>query len=75
MKYIDYQRVYRGFGKLGFPYPERVYFDSIGAESSHITRQQKLLDIGYLFTHGYDVKSVIYHTFSDAHITGTEDDV
>lgn len=67
MGYIDYERVYCQFGKLEFPRAERTYFDYIGTEFSYNTKEQKLLDIGYLLWNGFDVRSVIHHTYSNAH--------
>lgn len=74
-EYIDYNRIYRAYGELGFPYPERVYFDHLGYEFSYNSRQQKLLDIGYLLWHGYDVRADIHHTYSDAHQSVSQNDV
>lgn len=62
-------------GELEFPYAERVYFDYISDEFKSNTIQDKLLDIGYMFFHNYDVRSMIHHTYSDAHMTVTEDNV
>ncbi len=74
-KYIDYNRIYRTYGELGFPRAERVYFDHLGHEFSYNSKRQKLLDIGYLLWHGYDVRADIHHTYSDAHLSVSEYDV
>ena len=58
---------YHHYGWLGFPYPERVYFDHHGYEFTYNTIEQKLLDIAYLLWHGYDVRSDIHHTYSEDH--------
>lgn len=42
-------------GKLILPHPIRTYFDSGAQEWSAIEPKQKLLDIGYVTTLGYDV--------------------
>ena len=57
MDYIDYDRIYKAYGELGFPHAERTYFDHIGTEFSYNTIERKLLDIGYLLWHGYDVRA------------------
>ena len=67
MSSIDYDRLYRAYGELRFPHTERTYFDHIGTEFSDNSIRQKLLDIGYLLWHGYDVRSDIHRTYSDAH--------
>jgi len=63
------------YGELKFPYAERVYFDYICDEFKTNTIQNKLLDIGYMIFHNFDVRSMIHHTYSDAHISVTEDNV
>lgn len=70
-----YDRIYRTYGELGFPHAERTYFDHIGTEFSYNTNEQKLLDIGYLLWHGYDVRAHIHHTYSDAHQSVSQSDV
>ena len=76
MKYIDYNQIYRPYGELGFPYTERTYFDCIGTEFTYNTKEQKLLDIGYLLWNGYDVRTDIHHTYnSDAHPSVSSTDV
>lgn len=62
------------YGELEFPYAERVYFDYIGTEFQYNSIQQKLLDIGYMLWHGYDVRAMIHHTYN-AHQSVTEDNV
>ncbi len=63
------------YGELDFPHAERVYFDYIGAEFQNNSIQQKLLDLGYMLWHGYDVRAMIHHTYSNAHQSVTEDNV
>lgn len=75
MGYTDYDRIYRDYGELGFPHAERTYFDYLGTEFSYNTIEQKLLDIGYLLLHDYDVRSDIHHTYSDAHPSVSQNDV
>ena len=67
---MNYDKIYT----FGFPYPRRVYFDWIGAEFSYNSKEQKLLDIGYLLTKGYDVRSEIHNTYRD-HLSVSEEDV
>ena len=75
MNQRDYDRIYGPYGALGFPHPERTYFDHIGTEFSYNTIEQKLLDIGYLLWHGYDVRAAIHHTYSDAHPSVSQNNV
>lgn len=70
-----YNRIYKCCGELGFPYPERTYFDYHSTEFSLNSKKQKLLDIGYLLWHGYDVRADIHHIYSDAHSSVSEQDV
>lgn len=42
-------------GKLILPSPIRTYFDSGSHEWNAITSRQKLLDLGYVTTMGYDI--------------------
>lgn len=51
---IDYSSIYYRGGTLSLPRPPRVYFDSGAHEWNSIPTKQKLLDIGYLTTMGYD---------------------
>lgn len=74
MSQENYPQYYR-YGELAFPYAERVYFDYIGDEFKTNTIQNKLCDIGYMLFHNYNVKSMIHHTYSDAHTSVTEDSV
>ena len=67
MDFFDYDRIYHRYGSLGFPHAERTYFDHLGTEFSYNTKEQKLLDIGYLLCNGYDVRADIHNTYSDAH--------
>lgn len=67
---MDYDKIY----EYGLPHHRRVYFDHIGDEYKSISQKQKLLDIGYLLTHGYDVRAEIHATYLE-HSTVTEDNV
>lgn len=79
MGYADneriYNKIYKSCSEFGFPYPERAYFDYQSAEFSFNSQKQKLLDIGYLLWHGYDVRADIYHTYNGAHSSVSEQDV
>lgn len=63
MEYLDYDKRYRTYGELGFPHAERVYFDWSAHEFGDISNHQKLLDIGYLITQGYDIRADIHSTY------------
>ena len=57
---IDYSLRY-GFGEtLHLPYPIRTYFDSGSEEWNDCTLKQKLLDLGYVTTMGYDVSKDVF---------------
>lgn len=75
MDILYYEGRYWRFGELGFPHSERTYFDHIATEYSYNSKEQKLLDIGYLLWHGYDVRAQIHRTYSDAHPSVSENDV
>lgn len=51
---INYSSIYYLGGALTLPRPPRVYFDGGAHEWNSIPPKQKLLDIGYLTTMGYD---------------------
>lgn len=68
-------RKYYLYGELEFPYAERVYFDYIGEEFKTNSIEDKLLDIGYMLFHNYDVRAMIKQTYSGAHISVTESNV
>lgn len=57
---INYSRYYLG-GNLTLPRPIRTYFDYGAHEWKDITPRQKLLDIGYLTTMGYNFFQDIQH--------------
>lgn len=71
----DFYKQYYLYGELGFPYPDRAYFDYIGTDFKYNSIQQKLLDIGYMLWHNYDVRELIHCTYSDAHMSVTENNV
>lgn len=52
---IDYSLRYGSTETLQLPYPRRVYFDSGADEWNDCTIKQKLLDLGYMTTMGYDI--------------------
>lgn len=52
---IDYSLRYGSTETLHLPYPRRVYFDSGADEWNDCTIKQKLLDLGYVTTMGYDI--------------------
>ena len=67
---MNYEKIY----EFGLPYSRRTYFDWIGTEFNYNSKEQKLLDIGYLLSTGYDVRSEIHATYRE-HLSVTEDDV
>ena len=67
---MDYDKVY----EFGLPGGRRVHFDWLGEEFNFNSKEQKLLNIGYLLTKGYDVRSEIHATYLK-HQSVTEDDV
>lgn len=71
MAYFD--RCYR-LSSIRFPHTDRVYFDWLAHEFQDETKYQKLLDIAYMLTHGYDVRADIHNTYrSREHVS--EDNV
>lgn len=52
---IDYSLRYGSTETLHLPYLHRVYFDSGADEWNDCTIKQKLLDLGYVTTMGYDI--------------------
>ena len=52
---IDYSLRYGYAETLQLPYPHRVYFDSGADEWNDCPLKQKLLDLGYVTTMGYDI--------------------
>lgn len=52
---IDYSLRYGSTETLHLPYPRRAYFDSGADEWNDCTIKQKLLDLGYVTTMGFDM--------------------
>ena len=74
MHYTDYSNTYRTYGELGFPRSVRTYFDHLCHEFSRTEIREKLLHIGYLLWHGYDMRSAIHNTYKE-HDSVKEEDV
>lgn len=72
---MDYDKIYKPNGDFRLPHTERTYFDHLGTEFSYNTIERKLLDIGYLLWHGYDVRADIHRTYSDAHLSVSQSHV
>lgn len=71
---INYNNIYGNLDDLGLPRTPRTYFDSLCDEYRHYSPEDKLLDIAYLTTHGYDIRKDIYYSFKNYdHVS--EDDV
>lgn len=68
---MNYERIYQ----FGFPRPIRTYFDWISTEFSYNTKEQKLLDIGYLLTKGHDIRADIHHVYQKESSSVSERDV
>lgn len=56
----DYSLRYGSGETLHLPYPIRTYFDSGSEEWNDCTLKQKLLDLGYVTTMGYDVSKDVF---------------
>ena len=54
---------YHRLSEPRFPCTDRVYFDWLAHEFHDISNRQKLLDIAYLLSHGYDVRADIHNTY------------
>lgn len=61
-------------GKLILPRPIRVYFDHLAHEWNHLSMPQKLLDLGYVTSMGYDIHQDI-NEILETHPYISEDDV
>lgn len=71
MAYFDR---YHRYSSISFPHTDRVYFDWRAYEFQDESKNQKLLDIAYMLTNGYDVRSYIHNTYkSREHVS--EDNV
>lgn len=57
---IDYSLRYGSGETLHLPYPIRTYFDSGSDEWNDCALKQKLLDLGYVTTMGYDVSKDVF---------------
>lgn len=69
-----YTDTYGNLNDLSLPRTPRTYFDALCHEFGCYPVEQKLLDIGYLTTMGYDIRKDIYHSFQNYdHVT--EDNV
>lgn len=66
-RYVDQQ------GNLQLPEPIRAYVGPVGYEYNQLTHEQRLVDLGYLVTRGWDLKQSI-RRFLDNH-EDYEDDV
>lgn len=54
-----YRKRYGDYGDIDLPKNYRVYFDSLCDEYTHYSTENKLLDLAYVITHGFDVKKAI----------------
>lgn len=58
-----YENHYGNLESLGLPRTPRTYFDPLCHEFGCYPVESKMLDIGYLTTHGYDIRKDIYYSF------------
>lgn len=54
-----YNKRYGDYNDIDLPRPYRTYFDAYCAEYSEYPIGEKILDLGYVITHGFDVKKAI----------------
>lgn len=54
-----------GEGDLKFPKQPKSYFETSCSEWEETSMENKLLDLGYLVTHGFDLKKYITDYISD----------
>ena len=60
---MSYDVIYGSEEDLHLPHSARTYFDPICHEYQTYPMENKLLDIGYLTWHGYDIRQDIYTCF------------
>lgn len=54
-----YEDRYGMYGEIDLPMSHRTYFDAFCYEYSQYPIDQKLLDLGYVITHGFDIKKAV----------------
>ena len=54
-----YRDRYGDYGDIHLPKTYRVYFDSLCDEYKRYSKENKLLDLAYVITHGFDVKEAV----------------
>ena len=54
-----YTNIYGDFNEIDLPETHRAYFDASCHEYSQCPTEKKLLDLAYVITHGFDVKSAV----------------
>ena len=69
-----YIRRYGDYDEIDLPRNYRVYFDPHCHEFSDKTAKEKLLDLAYVITHGFDIRKAIKEILED-HPYVSEDDI
>lgn len=59
MKQDHYLNFYGDYSETNLPKTYRVYFDPYCEEYKHYPVENKLLDLAYVITHGFDIKKAI----------------
>lgn len=70
---IDYSLRYGSGETLHLPYPIRTYFDNGAEEWNDCTPKQKLLDLGYVTTMGYDIIQDVHEILKNHSYISEED--
>ena len=60
-----YKRLYGDFYEIDLPRTYRTYFDAFCSEYSAYPMKEKILDLGYVITHGFDIKKAIKSIFKN----------
>ncbi|MDE5882611.1 MAG: hypothetical protein K2H60_12860 [Muribaculaceae bacterium] len=74
MPYKKYIKIYDTLDDLGLLRTPRTYFDSLCHEYTQYPLKDKILDIGYLTWHGYDIRKDVYKAYME-HEHVSEDNV
>lgn len=60
-----YKRLYGDFEDVDLPKTYRTYFDAHCSEYSDYPIEKKILDLGYVISHGFDIKKAIRKILND----------
>lgn len=64
-EHIYYPNYQKGDRELQFPYDPKSYLENSCDEWESITMEDKLLDLGYLVTHGFNLKNYVSEYVAD----------